>query len=190
MADSTPAEITMVLRRVREGDSAAGERLFALVYDELRGLAGGQMRGQAPSHTLQATALVNEAFLRMADSKAELNDRTHFFATAAKAMRQILIDHARRKGAAKRGGDGAWDRVTLSGVAGEERELDLVDLDSALTELAALDERQSRIVELRFFGGLSIAQTAEVTGLSTATIEREWRAARAWLAGKLDGGGV
>ncbi|MFI4897105.1 MAG: sigma-70 family RNA polymerase sigma factor [Phycisphaerales bacterium JB059] len=189
MGEDVPALVTRVLRRVRDGDDAAREELFSLVYEELRSMAAGQMRGQVPSHTLQATALVNEAYLRMGESASGLNDRTHFFAVAAKAMRQILIDHARRKGAAKRGG-GEWDRVTLAGVSGEEREIDLVELDEALTELAALDERQSRIVELRFFGGLSIAQTAEVTEISTATIEREWRAARAWLAGRISEGGL
>jgi RNA polymerase sigma factor (TIGR02999 family) len=197
MADGQqqPCDLTLLIERVQAGDEAASGRLMELVYDELRRLAGSYLRQQNPSHTLQATALVHEAFLRLADKSAEqFRGRAHFFAVAATAMRQILTDYARRKLAAKRGGEGLqgqaerWDRVCIeSGEAqasGDEG-VDIVALDDVLGKLAALDQRKHRIVELRFFGGLTVEQVAEFLGLSVSTVEAEWRAARAWLNAQL-----
>jgi RNA polymerase sigma-70 factor (ECF subfamily) len=180
-------EITRLVSRAGAGDANASARLMELVYEELRALAGSYARGR-PDQTLQPTALVHEAFLRLVDVPAgEWTDRAHFFAVAATAMRQVLADQARRRGAQKRGS--AWDKVTLAGVAlpGERDELDLLALDAALSELAALDERKHRVVELRFFGGLTVEEVAELLSVSVSTVESEWRAARSWLALRLKG---
>jgi len=181
--------VTQILGEIRAGDSSAYERLLPAVYDELRGLARSYLRRQAPGHTLEPTALVHEAYMRMVvQDDPSYTDRVHFFAVAAKAMRNLLVDHARAKRAAKRGGDGQWDRVTLSGLPSDSAsEVDLIDLDEALAELATLDPQQARVVELRFFGGLTIEEAAGELGVSTATVEREWRAARAWLSSRLGG---
>jgi RNA polymerase sigma factor (TIGR02999 family) len=181
-------EITLLLSRAGAGDANASARLMEVVYEELRALAGSYARGGRPDQTLQPTALVHEAFLRLVDVPAgEWTDRAHFFAVAATAMRQVLADQARRRGAQKRGS--GWDKVTLAGVAlpGERDELDLLALDAALVELAAFDERKHRVVELRFFGGLTVEEVAQFLGLSVSTIESEWRAARSWLAVRLNG---
>jgi RNA polymerase sigma factor (TIGR02999 family) len=180
-------DVTLLLADVGRGDPAAAARLMELVYAELRALAGDYARRQRADHTLQPTALVHEAFLKLVDAdEAAWNDRAHFFAVAATAMRQILTDHARAKRAQKRGGE--WDKVTLSDVstAGAKNAIDLIALDDALTELAAFDERKHRIVEMRFFGGLTVEEVARVVGVSTTTVESEWRAARAWLGVRLD----
>jgi RNA polymerase sigma-70 factor, ECF subfamily len=178
---------TQVLTELSNGDESAAQRLLPLVYEELRALAGSHFRRQRPDHTLQPTALVHEAFVRLIDqTNARWNDRAHFFAVAATAMRQILTDHARRRNAEKRGGE--WDRVCLDEVVEKPQttqEFDIVALDSVLTQLQALDERKHRVVELRYFGGLNLDEVASVMGVSKATVEREWRAARAWLSKEL-----
>ncbi len=160
----------------------AMDELMPLVYDELRRLAQSYLRNERPGHTLQGTALVHEAYLRLIDQKqVQWQNRTHFFALAAQMIRRILVDHARAHKAGKRGaGAPKLSLDEVMGVAGT-RDLDLVALDDALAELAKIDPDQCRIVELRFFGGLSIEETADVVGVSTATVNREWSAARAWL---------
>lgn len=176
------SDVTQLLSRVRAGSDTASERLFALVYDQLRGLAGRYMSRESVGHTLQPTALVHEAYLKlMGDQPVGWRDRAHFIGVVARAMRQILVNHAIRRRAEKRGGHAA--RVPLDDViaAIEERSIDLVALDEALKELAVLDERQSRIVELRFFAGLSVKDTASVIGISPRTVDRESQIARGWL---------
>ncbi len=178
----TPAKTLSLLKEIERGDRSAAARLLPHVYEELRSLAATFFRRQRPGHTLQPTALVHEAYLRLVDQDgAHWRDRAHFVSVAAKAMRQILIDHFRASGASKRGG--GWKKVTLSGidVATPPPEIDFLALEEALTRLAALDERQVTVVELRFFGGLSVDEVSEVLGLSKTTVEGEWRAARAWL---------
>jgi RNA polymerase sigma factor (TIGR02999 family) len=171
------------------GDRAAAQRLLPLVYQELRGLAGAMFRERRPDPTLQPTALVHEAFVRLIESeRVDTRDRMHFRAVAASAMRQILADHARRRRALKRGGGAArvtWAEPPASTASGEPTAVDLVQLDDALERLAALDERQHRIVELRFFAGLEVDEVATVLEVSKSTVEREWRAARAWLGVRL-----
>jgi RNA polymerase sigma factor (TIGR02999 family) len=173
-----------MLANVAAGDPDAAASLFALVYDELRRLAASALRRERPDHTLQATALVHEAYLRLADEPdARWENRAHFLAVAAQAMRRILVDHARGRNAQKRGGGDV--RRSLDGlegiVAAEGPEVDLLALDEALGRLAVFDPRQARVVELRFFGGLTVEETAAVTGLSDRTVKREWQMARAWL---------
>ncbi len=185
---SATGEITQILNRLNDGDGAAVDRLWPLVYDELRALAASRFRNQPAGHTLQPTALVHEAYVRLA-GRADVHweSRAHFMAVAAKAMRQILMNHARDKAAAKRGGD--HQRITLdeavTPVADRTRELDLISLDDALTTLGELSDRQGRVVELRFFGGLTIAETAHVMGVGTTTVEDDWHLAKAWLAREL-----
>lgn len=184
MSDAQDA--TQLLSRLNGGDASATDHLLALIYEELRALAGSFFRGQPADHTLQPTALVHEAFIRLIDqSSAQFNDRAHFFAVAATAMRQILTDHARRGSSQKRGGN--WKKVDLSGVAPtfDRNEVDAIVLDDALSTLAGADPRQARIVELRFFGGLTMEEIARVVGVSKATVELDWRAARAWLGTQL-----
>jgi RNA polymerase sigma factor (TIGR02999 family) len=182
-------DVTHLLIQWSRGDSAALDALLPLVYDELRRLAQGYLSREKPGHTLSSTALVHEAYLRLVKQKdVTWQNRAHFFAVAARMMRRILVDHARRHKYAKRGG-GA---MTLSldesiAPAAPEREMDLVALDDALEALAKLDERQSRMVELRFFGGLSIEETSEVLGVSAPTVKREWASARAWLYREITG---
>lgn len=175
-------QVTTLLVRWREGDSEALEELMPLVYGELRRLAGHYLRKERSDHTLQSTALVHEAYLRLAgQSPPEWQNRAHFFGIAARIMRQILVEHARARDAAKRGGGAC--RLTLdAAVAISDRtDVDILELDRALTGLAELDPQQSRIVELRFFGGLTIEDTSEVLGISPATVKRDWVTARAWL---------
>lgn len=184
----TPADtpITQLLAAWRGGDAAARDRLAAVLYPELRRIAQQAFRRERNDHTLQPTALVNEAWLRLAGSAAlPGEDRGHLFAVAARLMREILIDHARRRSAAKRDG-GA--RVTLSRVeVGDEDGIDLLALDDALQRLDRIDAVKGRIVELRYFGGLSIEDTAQAMALSPATIKRHWQAARVWLFEALGG---
>jgi RNA polymerase sigma factor (TIGR02999 family) len=180
-------DATLFLRQLADGDPSAAERLLPLVYDNLRALAGGAFRGVRSDHTLQPTALVHEVFIRLVD-QANVNwqDRSHFLAVSARAMRMILADYARRRGADKRGGQ--WTRVEIDLPTTETgaTQLDLIAVDEALTKLAALDERHARIVELRFFTGLTVAEVAGVMKCSPSSIEREWRAIRAWLNLELD----
>jgi RNA polymerase sigma-70 factor (ECF subfamily) len=174
--------ISRLLESVRNGDAAATAALTPMLYNELHRLAMHHMRNERPGHTLQATALVNEAYLKLMDNReANWQNRAHFLAIASQAMRRVLIDHARSKRRVKRGG--LQQKVSLEDVviAAEEQSYDLVALDGALDRLAKVDARQSRIVELRFFGGLSVEQTAEVLGISAKTVKRDWAVARAWL---------
>jgi RNA polymerase sigma-70 factor (ECF subfamily) len=180
------AHATQALAELASGDSSAASRLLPLVYDELRSLAGAWLRGQRSGHTLQPTALVHEAYLRLVDQTgAHWQSRAHFMAVAATAMRQILIDHARRQQAAKRGGN--WRRISLDQAADALPlpEVDVLALDEALTRLAALNPRQAQIVEMRFIAGLSVDETAHVLDVSPRTVKFDWRMARAWLLREL-----
>ena len=186
---SIQAETTQTLMLAADGDQGAIDRLLPLVYDELRALAGALMRHERDGHTLQPTALANEAFIRLIDQKSiDWKNRAHFFALAAQAMRRVLVDHARARGAIKRGGDRR--RIALAEDAAIELDQldDLLALDEALHKLAGLSERQARIVELRFFGGLSIEETAELIGVSPRTVKGDWRVSRAWLERELSDG--
>jgi RNA polymerase sigma factor (TIGR02999 family) len=181
------SQTTVFLQRMNAGDAAAAEELLPLIYDELRALAGSYMRGRAAGHTLQPTALVNEAWMRLIgrDGGQTWESRAHFLGVAAKAMRSVLVDHARRKQADKRGGES--ERAALDEVI-ESLEVhvpDVLALDEALTQLAQMDPELARIVELKFFGGLTIDELARVIGRSHATIERGWKMARLWLKSEL-----
>jgi RNA polymerase sigma-70 factor, ECF subfamily len=181
-------EITGLLLQWSNGDKAALDQLIPLVYPELRRMARRYMGRENCEHTLQTSALINEAYLRLVDQSAvEWKDRTHFFAVSAQVMRHILIDHARRYRSGKRGAGAAHIALDDGGVILENRASELVALDAALDRLAGFDPRKSRIVELRFFGGLTVEETAEVLKLSPITIKREWRAARAWLFREMKG---
>ncbi len=179
------ATITDLLQAWSAGDRDAAAAALPRFYGELRRIAGGYFRQERPGHTLQATAIVHEAYLRLAaDSGIEWQSRGHFVGTVANLMRRILVDHARRRGAVKRGGEAR--RVTLAEAeALATRPLDLVELDDALTDLAKIDAQKARIVELKFFGGLTIEETAEHLGIAPKTVVREWRRAKAWLLGRL-----
>lgn len=168
------------------GDQAALDKLMPLVYDELRRLANNYLRREAAGHTLQPTALVNEAYLKLVGQKTNWQNRAHFFAISAKLMRRILVDHARQRQAAKRGGS-QQQRISITSAETimKQPAIDLLALNEALDELATMDTQQGRIVELKFFGGLSIEETAEVLGISHATVERDWKMARAWLRRQL-----
>lgn len=191
-----PGPVTRLLHEWTGGDRAARDRLIGVVYEELRRIARRYMRNEPAGHTLQTTALVNEAYLRLIDQNTAWQNRAHFFAIAAQLMRRILVDRARARRSAKRGG--MHGRATLSDVAdgaaggtpggAGDHGIDLIALDQALTALTALDPRQGRIVELRFFGGLTIRETAEVLGVSHTIVEREWSLARAWLRRELERG--
>lgn len=182
MVESVPEHVTKLLVDWCDGDKRALGELMPLVMDQLKAQARRYLDRERTDHTLQPTALVNEAYLRLVDqSKVKWQNRTHFFAVCAQIMRRILVDHARNRRAQKRGGTGKKiDVEDLSGLFGE-KDVDLVALDDALQELAKIDERQARVVELRFFGGLAIEEAAEVIGISRATANREWAMARAWL---------
>ena len=182
MNHATPKSVTQLLVAWSDGDQTALDQLVPLVNEELRRLARGYMRRERPGHTLQTTALVNEAYLRLVDQKhMHWQNRAHFLAIAAQLMRRILVDYARRRKYQKRGGGAI--QVTLGHAAelANERTPDLVALDEALGSLAEIDPRRSRVVELRFFGGLSIEETAEVLKVSPTTVERDWTIAKAWL---------
>ncbi len=180
--------LTELLVKWGRGDKAALDALIPLVYDELRKLAASYLRRKAGDHTLQATALVHEAYVRLADrSGASMQHRAQFFGLAAKVMRDILVDHARKRLATKRGGQQLRLSLSQAERFGRKPEVDLVALDDALKELAATNPQHSRVVELRFFGGLTIEETAQVMGLSHATTERYWSFARAWLRRVLAG---
>ena len=178
--------ITQLLIKWSEGDQGALDELMPLVYDELRRLAQSYLRRERPGHTLQPTALVHEAYLRLIDQQhASWQNRTHFFGIAAQMMRRILVDHARLRQAGKRG-DGAYQlSLDQAEEVASQQAVELLALDVALNELAAFSPAQSRIVELRFFGGLTIAETSTLLGVSHATVEREWSVARAWLRREL-----
>ena len=186
-------EIICGLSGTGEVDRATAEELFPVVYDELRRIAKGYMSRETPGHTLQPTALVHEAYLKLVDqTRANWKGKTHFFAVGAKVMRRLLVDHARERGALKRGA--GWHSVTLSEglnpLGGEELDPEqLLDLNSALEQLAEIDEREVRVVTLRFFGGLTVEQVSEALGVSTRTVENDWRHAKAWLRLRLSKAG-
>jgi RNA polymerase sigma factor (TIGR02999 family) len=191
MEDASPRTnrpVTALLARWRAGDGAALESLIPLVYNELRSLAQHYLRRERSNHTLQSTALVHEAYVRLAGTDPPaLQNRSHFFGVAARLMREILVDHARAQRTAKRGGDACTLALDEALNVAGRTDVDVLMLDEALKELARLDERQSRIVELRFFTGLSIDETADVMDVSAATVSREWTTARAWLHRELSG---
>ena len=181
-------DVTLLLKRLSSGDEQALAELIPQIYDELRRLASFYLQSERVDHTLQTTALVHEAYLRLVDQKqVEWSNRSHFFGVAAQMMRRILVDHARKHVSLKRGG--SFSRISLeqAAVFSRERPRELIVVDELLTRLASLDPQGSRIVELRFFAGLSLEETAEVTGLSSAKVRREWSAAKAWLTREMLG---
>jgi RNA polymerase sigma-70 factor (ECF subfamily) len=183
---SPSQEISQLLRAWSEGDRTALDKLLPLVYDELRRMARRHMDRQQAGHTLQTTALIHEAYLKLIDQKeAHWRNRAHFFGVAAKAMRSILVDYARASHAAKRGGEAVLVSLDEAAVASDERAAELVALDDALAGLAAFDRRKCQVVELRYFGGLSVEETAEVLQVSVETVARDWRLARIWLLREL-----
>jgi RNA polymerase sigma factor (TIGR02999 family) len=186
---SPQADVTQLLIRVTGGDPAAVNSLLPLVYNELRRLAASHLQRERPGHTLQATALVHEAWLRLVDqTRVEWQNRAHFFGVAARMMRRILVDHARAHAAGKRGGGVIHVSLDNSLEISSERHAELIAVDEALSALAEFDPLKSRIVELRFFGGLSVEEVATVLNSSTATVNRHWRMARAWLYTHITGG--
>jgi RNA polymerase sigma factor (TIGR02999 family) len=178
--------VTGLLLDWSKGDRGALERLMPLVYDELHHIARRHLQAEDPDHTLQSTALVHEAYLRLVDQdRVQWQNRAHFFGVAAQLIRRILLDHARRRHAAKRGGGATILCLDEGLVALQQREVDLVALDEALNRLAELDPQQAHVVELRFFAGLTIVETAESLGVSRATVQRDWVTAKAWLFDRL-----
>lgn len=196
----SPSEVTQTFLRWRQGDAGALDALLPLVYDEMRRLASGYLQNERVGHTLQPTALAHEAYLRLLDQRhVSWQNRAHFMGLAAQAMRRILTDHARRRGAEKRGGgavhvaledvdmEGGVAALSRAGESPDPLGVSVEDLDTALDRLAQLDERQARVIELRFFTGLSIDEAAEVLAVSPATVKRDWTLARAWLHRELKG---
>ena len=182
MKTHSPKEITQLLVAWGDGDEAALEQLTPLVHEELHRLAHHYMSGERAGHTLQTTALVNEAYIRLIDWKnVRWQSRAHFFGVSAQLMRRILVDFARARGYQKRGGGALAVSLDEAAFVSDDKGTDLVSLDEALLSLAKLNARQSKVVELRFFGGLSVEETAEVLKVSTGTVERDWSLARAWL---------
>lgn len=187
-AEPAVGEISTLLRAWSGGDQSALERLTPIVYDELHSLARRYMNRERPGHSLQTTALVNEAYMRLVDyRRMQWQNRAHFFAVSAQLMRRILVDHARRHNL-KRGGGVQHVTLEESAVVGGDEFVDLVGLDDAMNALAAIDPRKVQVVEMRFFGGLSVEETAEVLKISDITVKRDWRAAKAWLYRELTGG--
>jgi RNA polymerase sigma factor (TIGR02999 family) len=186
MTEDLRQGVTGLLKEAQGGDRAALDELLPLVYRELKGIASRQLAGERPGHTLQATALVNEAYLRLVDQHSvDWRNRAHFFSIAAETMRRVLVNHAVSRRAGKRGGGETL--LALDEAAGFQgrREVDLILLDEALRRLAELDGEQARVVEMKFFAGLSNEEVAEVLGTSESTVKREWRSAKAWLAAQL-----
>jgi RNA polymerase sigma factor (TIGR02999 family) len=188
---SSPTQpITRLLLEWRDGSDDALEQLTPLVYSELRKLASGYLSKERSDHTLQPTALVHEAYIRLVDQRAPLESRGHFMAVAATQMRRVLLDYARKHRAARRGGDDQKVLLEDTMAICEQRPVDMILLDSALEKLAILDTKQAKLVELRFFAGLSVEETAEVMGVSPATIKRSWSSARAFLHREISGGSL
>jgi RNA polymerase sigma-70 factor (ECF subfamily) len=186
MENRTRDDVTALLGQLAKGDDAAASKLIPIVYDELRRLAAGYMRRERPDHTLQPTALVHEAYVKLTEQRVtDWRGRAHFFGIAAQIMRRILIDHARGHLRDKRGGGMIPVPLDEAVVFSPEQSSELVRLDASLERLAKLDPRQSRIVELRFFGGLTVEQTAELLGISAKTVKRDWSMAKAWLHGDM-----
>jgi RNA polymerase sigma-70 factor (ECF subfamily) len=181
MPDS-PGEITVLLAEMKRGNSEALPKLVPLLYDELRKLAGHFLREERPGHTLQPTALVHEAYLKLAGQRAGFENRAQFMAVAAQAMRRILVDYARQRVAAKRGGGVALTDLDIASVgATVEQSQELLAIDEALEKLTALDPQQARVVEMRYFGGLTVEETAAALAIAPRTVKREWAMAKAWL---------
>jgi RNA polymerase sigma-70 factor (ECF subfamily) len=179
---AAPQEVSQLLVEWRNGDQQALDRLMPLVYDELRRIAGRYMKRERKDHTLQTTALVNEAYLRMVGQQdVEWQNRAHFFAVAASVMRHLLVDHARARGRGRRGADPQQVSLDEAALVSEQKGEEMLALDEALTRLAAIDARKVKIVELRYFSGLSAKEAAEVLGVSEITVKREWLKAKAWL---------
>jgi RNA polymerase sigma factor (TIGR02999 family) len=174
-------DVTRILSAIERGDPSAAEQLLPLVYDELRKLAAARMAQEKPGQTLQATALVHEAFIQLVGADQRWDSRSHFFAAAAEAMRRILVDNARRKRALKRGGALRRAEVDLAGIPGQEPAEKLIAMDEALDRLASKDSRKAELVKLRYFAGLTSKEAAEALGISTATADRDWAYTRAWL---------
>lgn len=186
MDDPQAGEATRLLHDLTAGDAGAAEALFPIIYEDLRRLAESFLRRERKGHTLQATALVHEAFLRLVHvESASIEGRSHFFRLAARAMRRLLVDHARRKGSKKRGENPVFQTQAELHRQGTWNHLDILELDDALKTLAEKDERKCRLVELRFFGGLTIEEAAKALGIGTSTAERDWAFAKAWLAKEL-----
>jgi RNA polymerase sigma factor (TIGR02999 family) len=182
----TPTDVTLILKQVGAGDGDAVAKLVPLLYDELRRLASYYLRRERSDHTLQATALVHEAYIRLVDQReVEWKNRNHFFAVAAQAMRRILLDYARKHQAVKRGGAVLKISLDEAMILSEANLAELVALDRLLTQLTSIDPQQGRVVELRFFGGLSVEETAELMEISPATVKRDWAMAKAWLGREL-----
>ncbi len=187
MSDASPDRLTQLLRAWQQGDALAGEELVPMVYAELRRIASSRLRAERVGHTLQATALVNEAWLRLTRQHGSVwENRSQFYAIAAQAMRRILVDHARRRQAARRG-EGAEHLTIDQSLPSPLPDERLIALDSALDRLETLDARQARVVELRFFAGLSIDDAARVLDVSPGTVKREWKTARTWLFREIQG---
>ena len=182
-------DVTILLTKVTKGNEDAVAQLIPLVYDEMRRLAGRYMRRERTNHTLQATALVHEAYLRLVQQRSDWRSRAHFFGVAAQVMRRILIDHARGHLRIKHGGQREAIPLEEGMVFPESKSEELLAVDEALDRLAKLDPRQSKIVEMRFFGGLTVEETAEALGISPITVKRDWNLARAWLYGELERNG-
>lgn len=190
MAQMEPSshEVTRLLVAWTNGDEAARDQLMSVVYQELHRLAHHYMKRESPGHTLQTSALVNEAFVKLIDQRnVRWQNRAHFFGIAAQMMRRILVDYARQRRYAKRGGDAKHVTLNEGLIVTDQRSADVVALDEALTELAKIDERKSKVVELRFFGGLSIEETAEILAVSPGTVMRDWTLAKAWLKRAMTG---
>ncbi len=184
--NDAPGDVTRLLRASSSGDPADAERLMLAIYDDLKRLAASQLRNERPGHTLHPTALVHEAYLRLVNQRsAEWNDRLHFFSIAARVIRRVLLDHARERQALKRGGHRQRISIDDQAVAAPQKDLDLVALGEALDELAQINERQAQIVELRFFGGLSIPEVAAALSIGARSVDRDWQVARAWLFHRL-----
>jgi RNA polymerase sigma-70 factor, ECF subfamily len=181
MSETSTTQITQLLLDCGKGDKAALDQLLPLVYAELHRLANHYMRRERPDHTLQTSALINEAYIRLIDANVSWESRTHFFGIAARLMRQILVDHARTRKQAKRGGGQHKTSLSEALEIDNPEAADIIALDEALNSLAKIDMQQSRIVELRFFGGMTIEETAKMLTISHATVERDWQMARAWL---------
>ena len=180
------SDVTRILSKIEQGDPLAAKKLLPLVYNELRKLAAAKLSHEKPGQTLQATALVHEVYLRLVDqTRVNWQNRNHFFGVAAQIMRRLLIDHARKHNAEKRGQD--YEKLSLDENIDRsvERSGDLIALDDALNALASFDEQKARLVELRYFGGLSIEETADVLGVAPTTVKRQWRFAKAWLHGEM-----
>ncbi|HEX4439717.1 MAG TPA: sigma-70 family RNA polymerase sigma factor [Thermoanaerobaculia bacterium] len=190
MSDADPSNgVTELLHRWNQGDREAMDRLMPIVYDELRRLAAGYLKGERPGHTLQPTALVHEAYLRLVrQDRVAWQNRAHFFGIAARMMRRVLVDHARRRQAEKRDSGGFRLTIQVGEALEVPRDPELLELDQALGRLERLDADQARVVELRFFGGLTVEETAIVLGISTATVKREWRTAKAFLRTEIAAG--